>query len=272
MSASIIGFPDMQIPFHDWKAVIAACEFAKTKHWDYAILMGDNVDFDYLSRYVEGLPGKVEGRQLKEDFSLASDILRSSIFPAVRHVNSNCKIYVFEGNHEKRIKHAYNKHKYLEGMFDFADMLDLEEHNATWVECDSVGELLRFEWRRGIKPRIYKPGERIASCEGVTFLHGKYHNVYHARKHLQEYRIGPLYYGHLHDVQRMTIKGYGSQTIRGGSCGCLCQLDMEYLEGLPNKWQQAICEWQLSDEPGRYTDPVHYIEEGKIVGSKSTST
>ncbi len=268
MGYDIVGFGDTQIPFHDWKALHAAAQWARQFHWDAGIWFGDNLDFDYLSKFSEGKPGLMEGRRLEDDFEKGREFLHDVIAPAIRHKNPDAKVYVLEGNHEKRIKTYYDKHSYTRGMFDFPVQMKMDDIDAQWVKCDSEGELLRFEWLTNgeVRPRIYRPTDRVKKCYGVSFIHGKYHSINHAKKHLDDFNIGPIYYGHLHDLQRMPIKGFGADVDRGGCVGCLCRLDMQYMEGRPSKWEHAVCEWNLSDQPGIFDDPVHRIIDGKVLG------
>lgn len=72
---SIIIVSDMQIPFHDTKAVANLIAFVKEFKPDDVVTIGDEIDFNTLSRFAEGTPEAYE-QTLGADRDTAVQVLK----------------------------------------------------------------------------------------------------------------------------------------------------------------------------------------------------
>lgn len=158
---------------------------------------------------------------------------------SVRKVNPRCKTIMLEGNHEFRIKRLYDEYPQFRGLLDVQSNLQLEEIGTEWVDSDSEGHVLRFEYGEfGVRTKVYDQKDHVQG-EGIAFIHGWYHNMHHAKKTVEAFGHGPIYYGHTHDVQLYTKTKWGPKKAEGGSLGNLC-LPQGYTQGRPTRWQQAF--------------------------------
>lgn len=221
----VLVLPDIHVPFHDTRAIDAVLDYAEEVHWDELIQLGDFVDLDVVSRFVIDKPRLIEGRSLSDDYEMANRLL-DRILSAVRKKNPACKATMLEGNHEYRIERWLDRFPQLRGMLEVHSALRLEERQVGWVRADSKGEVYRVRQ--------------------ATFIHGWYYNIFHAKKHLENFE-GDIWYGHVHDSNEHTAVGYGSRKRRGGSLGCLCSLDLDYTQGRPTKWQHGFGDFCFAD-------------------------
>lgn len=215
----VLVLPDIHVPFHDVTAIDAVIEYAKDEHWDEFIQLGDFVDLDVVSRFVIGKPGAIEGRRLSDDYDMAGKLL-DRLLSAVRKKNPSCKATLLEGNHEYRISRWLDSFPQLRGMLEVPMGLKLKERGVDWVEADSKGLVYRVRQ--------------------ANFIHGWYYNMHHAKKTLEQFDEGDIWYGHVHDMEESTKVAYGVRKRRGGSLGCLCALDLDYTQGRPTKWQHGF--------------------------------
>ena len=114
--------------------------------------------------------------------------------------------------------------------------------------------------KRGYKYYSYNKPLKIGK---LTFLHGAYATMYHAKKHLEAYGEN-IIYGHVHDVQRHTLTKLGG-TIGAWSMGCLKDMSAEkntWLKGRLHNWAHAfaIVDW-FSD--GNFRVDVVEIHKGR---------
>ncbi len=211
-----IVLPDMQVPFHDEETLSIVEEYMKDHEWDYYINLGDFMDFDFISDYNKRKIKLREGRRFEEDYEIGREILK-------RHrdiVGDDCEMYLIEGNHEDRVNRYVEQHPQFEGMVEVPKNLHLDELGIEWMPFWSEGDILEI-------------GNAI-------FIHGKYTNKYHAKKHVNRYGKN-IYYGHTHDLQVFSKVKHGhDKTLEGHSLGCLCQYDQQYKEGEPDNWQKAF--------------------------------
>lgn len=266
MTYSIAVLPDIHFPFHDWRALRCVLEYLRAHRWDAVVQLGDLLDLDFLSRFVEGQPGVVEGRRLADDFEEGRQFLEELV-SAARRKNKDAKVFVLEGNHEARIVKTYDKSPHLKGLLDVPRALAFDDVDVTWVEADTKGDVLRFDWNRGaVAPRVYSAHE-APTREGVAFVHGWYHSMHHAKATIERFGCGPIFYGHTHDAQVVTAIRYGARSVRGGSLGCLCKLNQGYTKGRPTRWQHAFGVFHLDDErPGDFDLYVPHVNDGRFIG------
>lgn len=236
--------PDIHVPFHDWRSLNAVQQYLSKHWWDCFLCVGDFSDLDILSRFVYGKPRLIERRTLNQDYDIARRVW-GGLLRAVKNVNPNCETIMLEGNHEARIKRLYDEYPQLQGLLDVKKNLQLEETGTLWVDSDSEGKVLRFEYGDfGVRKRVYDQKDHIRRVDGVSFIHGWYHNMHHAKKTVEAFGHGPIYYGHTHDLQTYTSTKWGPKKVEGGSLGNLC-LPQGYTQGRPTRWQQAFGVFRL---------------------------
>jgi hypothetical protein len=172
----------------------------KTGKFDGLINIGDHLDFGYISRYVDGQPGLVEGKRLKDDFEL----LRSEI----KFHKKYCKEVIYLcGNHENRVEKYLLGDPRLEGIFSVKDIC--EEEGAIYVPVEK--QPYRF------LPDLY-----------VT--HGLSFNKYFAAQ-IAERAGTNIIQGHAHRTQMFSYQYPTGERATGYGLGTLGPINPSYSAG-----------------------------------------
>jgi predicted phosphodiesterase len=210
----------MHCPYEDKKTMRAVLQYAADERWDVVVIMGDMLDMDAVSFWDRDKPRISAHKRLKDNYDAGNELL-DRIVAAVRKRNRAAKIYYLEGNHEFWIQRELDKSPFLEGLVEVPVQLRLRERGIKWVGYQ-------------------RDSQRILKIGKAQFMHGRVTNKYHANKNVSEY--GTIIYAHTHDVQEIPLVFKGrDRTWMGKSIGCLCDYEMRYMQGRPQKWQQAIC-------------------------------
>jgi hypothetical protein len=189
--------------------------------WDGVILGGDVLDMDAVSFWEAGKPGLQEGKRLSDEYDAGNSWLANLEY-AARRKNKDAKIWYCEGNHENRVERDLERNPRYRGLVDVPVNMNLAKRKIQWVRS----------WSRSETVKIGK----------MEFMHGDYTTDWHAKKHVIE-RGCSVGYGHTHSVQSYPLQYRGrDRTIQGKSYGCLCDYELSYMRGRPNKWQQAFGE------------------------------
>lgn len=127
--------------------------------------------------------------------------------------------YFIRGNHDERL-------------WELAQNGDgpLSDHAANGVH--DITEACR-KMRSKMLP--YHKRDGILRLGHLKILHGFACGVFSARQTALIY--GSCLFGHVHDVTEHSIPGLERRVAR--SCGCLCNLDMDYAARTPNTLRQA---------------------------------
>ncbi len=238
-----IILPDLQCPHEDKRSVAAAESYMAAHHWDGYLNLGDFLDFNELSTYVEGKPGAVQ-EDVASTFEAGNAILTRHA-NILRSVNPKCRMVLLQGNHDYRAVAYAEKYPALKKHLDVPRNLHLKESGIEWIES----------WAKG---KLFKLGN-------AYFLHGRYINKYHAAKMVEYFGVS-VYYGHSHDVMLFPKVTWGNnKTLEGGSLGCLCRYDQRYLKGAPTNWQQAVGTLFLRPS-GNYNLYISRIFHHRFVG------
>lgn len=212
--------PDLHVPSHDEKSLMAVEKLMEDYRWDGCVLLGDLMDFDVISAHNHGKPRLTEGKRLAEDYKVAAKVL-DRIISKVRKRNHCARVVYISGNHEYRLQRYIDGNPALEGMgLEVPLALNLRERRVEWIPF----------WEEG---KIFKLGK-------VAFGHGLYTNDLHAKKHCLRYGCELFVYGHTHAIQYYSSEMHGNgTTIAAVSLGCLCE-PMPYMMGRPDRWEQAV--------------------------------
>ena len=185
---------------------------------DGVIYGGDLLDLNELSTFSEDKP-EVQSKKLKESYRLGNEFLDIQQ-KIVRKRNKGARFIYIEGNHEGRVVRYLDRNPKLRGFIELEDNLKLKERGIRYVRCYSNGE-------------IFKKGNAV-------FIHGKFTNIHHAKKHVERYGTN-IFYSHTHDCQSYSwVMRGANKTLEGASLGCLCNYDQSYLMGNPTNWMQGF--------------------------------
>jgi predicted phosphodiesterase len=205
----VVALNDMHIPYHDMKSISKVFDFIADYKPDTLVLCGDIVDFYTLSHFNQN-PGR---RHLIQD---EIDIF-TNMFSTFNAEVSGCEKIFIQGNHEYRLINSLWANPGLFG----ARCLDI----TTLLNLNDLG----FE---------YQAYNKI--IRGFEFTHGKYVRNFssYTAKAEYDFRGSSGMSGHTHRL------GAYYKTTRQGSDGwfenaCLCNLNPEYIKGVPN-WIQGF--------------------------------
>ena len=217
---NVLVIPDLQTPYHDIRSLAAVEAVMADAEWDEVIQLGDFMDHDSISHHNIGQLRKIEGKTLFADYAVGNAIL-----DRWQKIARKAKITIIEGNHDFRPEKLVDAQPQLAGLVETEHGLNLRKRGIRYV---------RF-WSEGQKYQI----------GNAYFIHGRYTNEHHAKKHVSRYGVN-VFYGHLHDVQCYPLVLQGEdKTIVGQSMGCLCRYDQSWMQGLPSNWQQAWAEFNF---------------------------
>ena len=90
---------------------------AKKEKFDEIVMLGDWMDFSYISKWTEELPGLQEGKRLKEDFLILESELKF-------FKKCTKDLTYLSGNHEDRVMKYIQKNPVLEGILDLKEICD----------------------------------------------------------------------------------------------------------------------------------------------------
>lgn len=244
MIRKVIVLTDTHVPYQDVKALSAVEKYMASERWDAYINLGDFLDMDVISSFNENKPRSLLNRYISADIAEANKVLdrHQSIIKAN---NRNAEFALLEGNHEERVERYLEAHPQFQGLLDVDVLLKLQERRFKWVRAWSKGE-------------VYTYGE-------ANFIHGHSTGKYHTSKMVEDFGEN-MFCGHTHDIQTFpkASKMHPGKVIVGQSLGCLCRLDMSYMQGRPSKWQQGFGVFYFKDD-GTYTYYVPRIFNGEFV-------
>lgn len=203
----VIKLNDAHVPFEDETSVRAAIEFCEKLQPDI-IITDEWMDFYELSRFTKD-PTRATGYTLhdaREKVWYWYDII-GKVCPKSRRIE-------LHANHPRRLmKYLHNNAKELVGLpeFEMVNFMRFDKMNIEYMH--------HFIFR----DFIFKHGDRVHKHSGYT-----------AKNELEKEGMSGAS-GHTHRL------GQHYKTLRGGEytwieCGCLCCMDMDYLE-------EAIPDW-----------------------------
>ena len=197
----IIKLNDAHVPFDDKRAIQAAFEFCE-KIQPNIIITDEWMDFYELSRFVKD-PTKATGYTLHD-----ARIKTWKWFKEINKICPNARRIHLNANHPKRLqKYLWRNAPELTGCpeFELENFMEFKEYNIEYVDY--------FTFRNF----LFKHGNRIHKYSGYT-----------SKNEFESEGMSGAS-GHSHRL------GQHYRTLRGGEytwieCGCLCDLNMEYME------------------------------------------
>ena len=238
-----VVIPDQHFPLHDQKAVNVVLKAIKLVEPDIFINLGDVGEWETVSawRYKgkKQPPLEYQLPLIEEEIGGVNEGIDQ--FDEVLNLVGCTEKYICAGNHDEWLNAFVEKYPYMRG-YTFRNACRWEE--------------------RGYK---YLPYNKPLKIGKLTFIHGAYATVYHAKKHLESYGEN-IIYGHGHDVQRHTLTKLGG-TIGAWSMGCLKDMRREkntWLRGRLHNWAHAfaIVDW--------FTDGNFRVDVVEIHAGKTT--
>jgi predicted phosphodiesterase len=176
------------------------------------ILGGDFMEMESLSGWLENQKRQLEDRRYAKELTVANRELDE-----LQNSNPGAKYWFMEGNHEGWVERYLDKNPSMEGHVGLQKDLRLAERKMEFVKENGLLQI----------GKLY-------------FLHGWYHNMYHAKRHLQELGDNCMY-GHVHKPQLFTQELRARRRTHGAwSVGCLCDLNPRWLRNKPNSWQHGF--------------------------------
>lgn len=214
-----IVIPDMQIPYHNEKAMHAVEWYMGEHKWDYYINIGDFIDVEGISHFNRDKPRTTWGKELIKEYKIANRVLDTHQ-SLVRKNNKDAKFHYIFGNHEERVERWLDEHPQLAGLVEVPIHLKLLERGFTWTRDGHMGKSIQL-------------GK-------AQFTHGLKIGVSHTVGMAREWGDN-IFYGHTHDLQSYTHTTRQKDSTRiAQSLGCLCVYDLPYVAKTPTRWQNAI--------------------------------
>lgn len=200
------GLFDVHIPYHDkptWRAMLKCL---RDEQPDEIILVGDFMDVLSMSAHPPHMHG---GPLLSEEVAACKRALKQ-----LRDTAPEAVITYIEGNHETRPKRlAVKRMSQIMDLMEMDKLLGLSEIGIQYIK---EGRALR----RG----------------HLRFVHGKWCNDHHAKKHMTKYNWPGTVYGHTHRPQ-MYAHADGDDRIRVAyGMPCMCEIPPEWAKGEPTGW------------------------------------
>src|SRR3990167_1679944 len=95
-----IVLPDMQVPYEDEETLAAVEQYMAAHRFDGYINLGDLCDFNEISHFNDGYPGRVSER-VDQTFKAANTLLDRHQ-AIIRRRNKKARFVLLEGNHDYR--------------------------------------------------------------------------------------------------------------------------------------------------------------------------
>lgn len=208
----VVFVSDIHAPFHDEKAVSACISFVKYWKPTELVFMGDVVDFYAISRF-----NKDPNRALKlqEELDSAHEILKRFC-----EVAPQAKKTFLKGNHEARLqKYLWSTAPELANLRSNSvpEQLKLNELGIEYIENGKIT-------KNGC---VIKHGNIVRKFAGYS-AKGEFENCGISGVSAHTHRLGQYY--HTHEGGMFTWI----------ECGCLCDMNAEYMEGKVANWQHGF--------------------------------
>lgn len=174
---------------------------------DYVVLLGDAMDFESISPWMENKRVIISGQDLRGEYDGFKEHILSNLV-------GRKKIYI-SGNHERWIDLAIDNNPNARGYWEIHNNIDTNENDILLLPFNNSELILGH----------------------LVLMHGKYILDHHAKKTAYVYAPYNVLYCHTHDVQKyLKITPIGNQPVVAESIGCLCTKNPHYMKNQPNSW------------------------------------
>lgn len=206
----VVALPDIHYPCNIPLGGIE--KFLADYQPDILIYLGDVMELHYLS-FFEKNNKLIIGDKLRKEYDEVMKLMDKHI-----RLSKASEVYYIEGNHEFRVRKFLESYPAGTGFIEIPIAMKLKERGITWIELN--------KW-----VRIGK----------LSYTHGIYYNMYHARKHVDTYHTN-IMYGHVHARQlHSSYHPFDSDIPHvAEAIGCLCNLNPPYMKNRPNQWANSF--------------------------------
>lgn len=230
----IVQINDLHIPYHDKKTIEVFLKFLKDVKIDKLVIAGDLLDFYELSTF---------DKDPKRKFTIQDEI--DQCYEILKEFKKYCpEIHFIKGNHESRLKRFLWKNPSLASIkvLELSKLLNLDSLDIYYHEFEYIFRKFRFTH-----------GSIVRQDSGAT-----------AKAELLKYG-GSMASGHTHRLGSY-IKTDARGTVGAYEGGCMCDLQPEYIEGVPN-WTQGFLVFDF-DGDRFFCQVVPILEHKFIFGKK----
>jgi predicted phosphodiesterase len=230
----IVQINDLHIPHHDKKTIEVFIKFLKDFKPDKLVIAGDLLDFYELSTF---------DKDPMRRFTIQDEI--DQCYEVLKEFKEYCsEIHFIKGNHEDRLRRFLWKNPSLASI----KVLELSK----LLNLDTLGiEYHDFEYN--FRHFRFTHGAIVRQESGAS-----------ARAELLKYG-GSMASGHTHRLG-LYIKTDSRGTIAAYEGGCMCDLQPEYIQGVPN-WQQGFLVFNF-DKDRFFCQVVPILDHKFIFGQK----
>lgn len=231
---NVLILPDMQIPFHDSKAIECTLKYGKDNGADCIVFNGDTLDVYCLSKFNKD----PRLRHLAEERDIALRIL-----DAIRERFPDAKIIFNMGNHEERLE-SYMWHK--------ADEL----YGIKEFEIEKLYKFDEFEIEINKNKQPIKLGH-LFIIHGHEFGSGISVPVNPARTFYLKAKTCVIG-SHYHVQSEHSVKDLNQKVIASWPTGCLCDLHPKYRP--LNEWSHGFAFIRMTDTMNFKVDNLKIID------------
>lgn len=230
----IVQLTDLHIPFHDRDTLKTVFKFLEEFKPDQVILTGDVLDFYKLSNFDKD-PHRLTTIQDEID----------TAYPVLKRLTELCQeVHFIKGNHEDRLIRYLKRNPELASIkvLEIPKLLNLDTLRIHYHPYEYIYNDFRFTHGEFVRPDSGLSAKAEALKYGSNTSSGHTH------------RLG----SYLKTDARGTIGAY--------EMGCLCELDPEYINGVPN-WQQGFGVFHFDDNRF-FCQQIPIIKHEFIYGNK----
>lgn len=211
----IVQLTDLHIPYHDKKSLNAIYRFLDDFKPHQIVITGDMLDFYELSRF---------DKNPERKFTIQDEI--DQCIEILRELRNKCnEMHFIKGNHEDRLRRFLWVNPSLASIkaLELPNLLSMDELNIAYHDFEYIYNGFRFTHGVMVRP------ESGASCKAELLKYG-----------------ASMASGHTHRLG-MYLKTDVRGTVGAYEMGCLCELNPEYINGIPN-WAQGFGVYFFDDD------------------------
>lgn len=225
---------DLHVPYQDPKALGVVLKMIQYFRPNNVIMNGDMLDCVQLSRF---------NREPLPPSSLKSHV--EELGGIIRQFQKYSNVIYIEGNHEQRVqKYINSEAPELHGLISIESMIYDQLNDKIEYVRTTPGESM-MRWNDDL---LIGHFNRAAK------------NTTYTVKLLVEKYMTNVVQAHTHRLGEYAIRGY-DKTLRGWECGCLCDLDPDYV-ACPN-WMQGFLMYTRNGDS--WNMEIVHIEDGRAL-------